>query len=85
MTGHKETYERRMYRLRDRVEEEIDAAITDVTNEVAEAIGAAYDECEPDYSSEEAYWTGVGAREALWLVCKSLDIDPESVREGWGQ
>jgi hypothetical protein len=79
-----ETYEKRLYKLRDDIEEQLEGAMLDLTNEISEAIGEAYDEYEPRLDmEEEGYFAAIGAREALWLVAKSLDIDPEAIRPGW--
>ncbi len=79
-----ETYEKRLYKLRDDIEEQLEVAMTDLTSEISEAIGSVYDEYVRNLEvSEEDYYTAGGAREALWLVAKSLDIDPESIRPGW--
>ncbi len=79
-----QTYERRLYKLRDDIEEQLEGAMLDLTNEISEAIGAAYDEYEPRLDADaEDYFAAVGAREALWMVAKGLDIDPEAIRPGW--
>ena len=78
-----ESYEKRLYKLRDRIEEELEAAMLDLTNEVSEAIGAVYDDYEPEASSDENFYAAMGAREALYAVAKNLNIDPESIRKEW--